>query len=121
MPRVIEYDANGQMIDYANKRYTIADVKAANERIGHFFFSPSTLKFFGQRVSMFKIRHVAGRVFVFAPRSRSAGPGEGKRRVSMGYSFAEFHPETGDIGRPWPGPDGDSLADIEIFLEGLKD
>jgi hypothetical protein len=93
------------------KRYTIAEIAAANEAAGRFYFSKDTLKFFGQTRGMFKVRHVAGRVFVIAP-SRWNG------RL-MGYSFAEFHPETGEIGHP-KECDSSKLVEIENFLDSLK-
>jgi hypothetical protein len=74
------------------KRYTIADIVAANEAAGRFYFSKDTLRFFGQTRGMFKVRHVAGRVFVIAP-SRWDG------RL-MGYSLAEFDPATGELNKP---------------------
>jgi hypothetical protein len=95
------------------KRYTLAEIAAANEAAGNFYFSRDTLKFFNQRKGSFKVRHVAGRIFVFAP-SRWDGH-------LMGYSFAEFFPETGDIRKPkdHPGTFRNEYA-VEDFLESLK-
>ena len=74
------------------KRYTIAEIAAANEAKGGFYFSKDTLKFFKQKRSDFKVKHIAGRIFVMAP-SRWDGH-------LMGYSVAEFNPETGDLSQP---------------------
>jgi hypothetical protein len=92
------------------KRYTLAEIAAANEAAGYFYFSRSTLKFFNQRKGDFKVRHVAGRVFVFAP-SRWDGH-------LMGYSFAEFNPATGDISKPKEHPGTFVLAvDYKQFFD----
>ena len=95
------------------KRYTLAEIAAANEAAGQYYFSRDTLRFFKQKKGDFKVRHVAGRVFVFAP-SRWDG------RL-MGYSFAEFNPATGDISKPKEHRDTfKNLLEVEDFLDSLK-
>jgi hypothetical protein len=95
------------------KRYTLAEIAAANEAAGKFYFSRDTLKFFKQKRGDFKVRHIAGRVFVFAP-SRWDGH-------LMGYSLAEFNPETGELSQPKDHPatfyNQNRVMD---FLESLK-
>lgn len=95
------------------KRYTLAEIAAANEAAGNFYFSRDTLRFFKQKRGDFKVKHIAGRVFVFAP-SRWDGK-------LMGYSFAEFNPATGDISKPKEHPGTCwKLSDVEDFLDSLK-
>ena len=85
------------------KLYTLSEIKAHNERIKHYYFSRDTMRFFGQRMMDFKVRHVAGRVFVYAPRKQ-------------GWSFAEYDPKTGII----KGIIGcDTKADIISYLKSL--
>ena len=87
------------------KRYTIAEIAAANNRAGGHYFDRDTLKFFGQTRRMFRAIHKAARVFVYA-----AHYGQGK--FSVGYSFAEFHPATGRLS-----PMGLTTRSMRQFLE----
>jgi hypothetical protein len=95
------------------KRYTLAEIAAANEAAGNFYFSRDTLRFFNQRKGDFRVRHVAGRIFVYAPSVR-----EGRL---MRYSLAEFHPETGRLDQPKDRPDTIyNESRVLDFLESLK-
>lgn len=95
------------------KRYTIHEIKRANEAAGGKFFSRENLRFAGQTVKSFKVKHAGGRVFVHAPRYAD----QGKKR--MGETIAEFEPATGWVRRILD-KDVFSLADLEKFIEEIK-
>ena len=63
---------------------TIDDIKAAHERRGGFFFSPSTMRFFGSRILS---PVFAGGVFVTSERDTPRVPGpaawNGERRYTV--------------------------------------
>ena len=61
------------------RKPTIYDIKRGS--IGH-FFDRESMRFFGQTLKDFKVRLVAGRVFIYAPSYWS-----GKL---MGYTFREY-------------------------------
>ena len=61
------------------RKPTIYDIKRSD--ISH-FFSRDSMKFFGQTLKDFKVKLVAGRVFIYAP-SRWSGK-------LMGYTFREY-------------------------------
>lgn len=66
---------------------TIHDIKAATREKQPFFFSDSTMRFFGQRLSGFKVKESkTGRVFIYAPARDRYG------NITF-YTFREF---TGD-------------------------
>lgn len=75
------------------KRWTLAEIKAANERAGFYFFSRQTMKFFGDTMRSFAVRHIDGKVYIQRVRRPKNAP--------QGYQWAgelrEFHPDTGDI------------------------
>jgi hypothetical protein len=75
------------------KRWTVADIAAANERAGGRYFSRENLKASGQTRGSFTVYHYAGRVFVFAPGYWHGRP-SGKTGP-VGWSIAEFLPDTG--------------------------
>ena len=70
----------------APARWTINAIKAAYEDAkpdgGGHYFDRATLRFFGQRVSSFKVIHSGERVFIVAPSKHG------------GYSIREFIPTT---------------------------
>jgi len=68
---------------------TISEIASHNADAGGFYFSRDTLKFFNQTEWSFQVHQVRDRIFVFAP-SRWGGK-------LMGYSIAEYDPETGNI------------------------
>ena len=78
------------------KKWTLAEIRAANENAGHFFFSRDTMRFFGDTMRSFSVRHVDGRVYVVrvAPTKHKTGLGD----------WREFNPDTGDIGLPTQEP-----------------
>lgn len=95
------------------KRYTISEIAAANEAAGNYYFSKDTLQFFKQKRGDFKVKHIAGRVFVFAP-SRWDGK-------LMGYSVGEFHPETGEVNKPREHMNTFyNLTQVENYFDSLK-
>jgi hypothetical protein len=96
-------------------RLTLADIKAANETAGHYFFSRDTMKFFGDTMRSFAVRHIGGRVFVERVRAPANGPDRATGESMVG-SLREFDPATGHIGVTLSG---DDLADVER-LRDLK-
>lgn len=42
---------------YTGKKFTLADIKAANEAAGHFFFSRDTMRAFGDTMRSFRVAH----------------------------------------------------------------
>jgi len=69
---------------------TITEIFFRDTDAGGFYFSRDTLKFFNQTLRSFKVYQVRDRIFVYAP-SRWNGK-------LMGYSIAEYDPETGKVG-----------------------
>ena len=106
------------------KRYTLAQIADAVTAAGSHYFERDTLRFFGQCRSSFKVRHVAGRVFVLAP---SYWFFNGVKRL-IGYSFAEFTPAIDGkkvkrapvISAPYDYTGDKNLASIEAYLKNLK-
>ena len=92
-------------------RTTIVDIQCANKKAGHHFFDPETLKFFGQRIRDFAVRHVGQRVFIFAPRFPA-----GREKKMYGYTVAEFNKATGTLDS-MPGFMFDTMGTIEGFFE----
>ena len=79
-----------------SRKWTIADIDRANIGAGHYFFSPDTLRFFGDRKSFWTVRHVAGRVFLV----RKHEPSKPPRGTCPVGQAREFNPATGHIGVP---------------------
>lgn len=93
-----------------SKRYTISDIKCHNQEIGHYYFGRSTMKFFGQKMKDFRVRHVANRIFIWSHRPH-------------GISFAEYNPVNGHINCV-RFPDGAyewTYSSIQDFLNKLKE
>jgi hypothetical protein len=67
--------------------FTISQIKYRNECAGHYFFSRNTMKFFGNTMKDFRVRHVK--------------QDDGTKRVyvinTVGGAVHEFDPETGHI------------------------
>lgn len=76
------------------KRFTISDIRQANMSAGHFFFSPDTMRHFGDRVKDWGVIHKADKVFIHHKRT-------GQVR--------EFFPISGFIGLPLQGTTVDDL------------
>lgn len=93
------------------RKFTIHDIKRLSDEAERKFFDPKTLKFFGQRVKDFKVKHIGNRVFIWAPRK----PG-GK---FSGYTVAEFDKNTAALNS-MPGFMFDSLNTIEQFWEMIQ-
>ena len=77
------------------QRWTLADIKRANIEAGEFFFERSTMKFFGDTMRSFVVRHIAEQVYVerIAPMRDTSGRsigGVGERR--------RFNAITGTLG-----------------------
>ena len=72
------------------KRYTIADVRFANEAAGYYFWKRTTMRFHKDRVADWGVWHRAGRVFI--------------HRKTDGQ-VREFFPDTGNIGLPMKSDD----------------
>lgn len=64
------------------KRWTIHQIKARHELAGGYFFSPDTMKFFGDTMRSFRVTHEGNQIFVTH-----------RRRGSRW----EFRPKTGDF------------------------
>jgi hypothetical protein len=96
-------------------RLTLSDVKAANEAAGRYFFSRDTMRFFGDTIKSFAVRHIGGRVFVERTRAPANAPSPADARAMIG-ELREFDPATGEIGLVLSG---DALADVER-LRALK-
>jgi hypothetical protein len=76
-------------------KWTLAEIRAANERAGHYFFSRDTMKFFGDTMRSFAVRHIGEKVYV--QRVRPMRDRDGRNMGGVG-DMREFNPETGDIG-----------------------
>jgi hypothetical protein len=77
------------------KKWTLTDVKYANQDAGQFFFSRQTMRFFGDTMRSFAVRNIGGAVYVdrirpMRDRSGRSMGGVGDRRL--------FDPATGHIG-----------------------
>jgi hypothetical protein len=97
-------------------RLTLADIKAKNEAAGRYFFSRDTMKFFGDTMRNFAVRHIGGRVFVERVRAPGNAPDRATGEAMVG-ALREFDPATGEIGTELRG---DALADVERLRELRK-
>ena len=78
------------------KKPTMSSIVAANKAAGGHYFDKDTLKFFGQKLSDFKVKMVGERVLLVAYTHREWNlKFEGKPA-----SLAEFNPATGEIKCP---------------------
>jgi hypothetical protein len=98
------------------RRWTVADIAAANERAGGHYFDRATLRFFGQTRGSFRVYQGGGRVFVFSTAHRRWDyPGLS--------SFAEFNAETGRIDGV-EHPDGSfknwKRSEVKAFVAELR-
>lgn len=86
---------------YTGKRYTLSEVKAANDRAGFYFFSRDTMRFFGDTMRSFKLEHVMedGKPVVYLVRVRPMRDRDGRNMGGVGNRRV-FDPATGDIGLP---------------------
>lgn len=73
------------------KRWKLSDIRHANDKAGRFFFSPQTMRFFGDRMANFGVRYEGRRIFVERKKQGSKGGGD------VG-ALREFFPESGEIG-----------------------
>ena len=74
------------------RKYTIGDIKDTYEREAkgnRLYFNKDTLAFFGQTLGSFHVKHVRGRVFIFAWSNDPSWSGK--------VSLAEFDPGNGEI------------------------
>jgi hypothetical protein len=67
------------------KRYTLAEIRAANQAAGGHMFDRQTLKFFGETMRNYRVNHDGERVIVIR---RGGKAGDGR---------FEFDPQTGDV------------------------
>lgn len=84
---------------YTGERWTLARIKDANTRAGFYFFSRSTMRFFGDTMRSFAVRHkmVNGEPVVIIERVRPERDRDGRDMGGVG-DLRLFDPETGDIG-----------------------
>ena len=76
--------------------YTIAHIADHNQRSGRHYFDRSTLKFFGQRRSDFRVKTLDdGRIIVYAHAHRGWDI-----KATQPVSLAVYDPETGDVYSP---------------------
>lgn len=73
-------------------KYTIWDIKSLTSETSPYFFSPKTLKFFGQTTGKFSVKHMNdGRVRISQPmRDRFTGR-------TMGETVRYFNPLTNEL------------------------
>lgn len=81
------------------RKWTIAEVAGANRAAGLFFFSPDTMKCFGDQVSSFSVVHAEGKVYVKRVKAPGKHP-DRKEAAKLIGQLREFNPETGSIGPP---------------------
>ncbi len=80
------------------KRWTLADIKAANHAAGNHFFDRATMKFFNDRASNFGVRHEGGKIIVYRKKNTYQTLGNGTRFIAgQGGAEYEFDPKTGRI------------------------
>ena len=69
---------------------TISEIKAKTLKTNPYFFSRDTMRFFGQRMSSFRVRRSPkGNIFIYAPGQKSAG---------AGYTFRQY--KNGELNLP---------------------
>lgn len=76
------------------KRITLADIKAANEAAGHYFFSRDSMRFWGDTMASFAVRQRGGKVYIERVRK---GRSEGGASLPLG-TLREVDMTTGHIG-----------------------
>jgi hypothetical protein len=76
------------------KRWTLAEIKHANNEAGYCFFSRKTMTFFGDKSKSFAVRCIGERVFIERVKA-------GKPEFQAGAVW-EFDPKTGHIGTTAP-------------------
>lgn len=74
------------------QRWTIAAIREANAAAGFYFFSPDTLRFWGDKVGNWSPRFEGPRVFI----ERVKRPSKEGEAFKIGER-REFNPDTGDI------------------------
>ena len=75
-------------------KWTLADIREANMRAGHHFFERSAMRFFGDTMRSFAVRHRDGKVLI--ERVRPMRDRDGRNMGGVGKLY-KFNPETGDI------------------------
>ena len=80
-----------------DKRWTLAEIKRANERGGGHFFDRKTMKFFNDKMSNFGVRHVGGKVIVYRKKNRYQSDGNRKFVSGEGGKQYVFDPATGAV------------------------
>lgn len=76
-------------------RWTLAAIKAANEKAGRYFFSRDTMRFFGDTMASFRVRCFDGKVYI--QRVKPMRDRDGRNMGGTG-DLREFDPITGEIG-----------------------
>ena len=74
-------------------KWTIASIRAANERAGWYFFSPETIKFFRSKTLPYVYQGEGGIYFVTSESPDGFFGGSG----STFFSVREFYPDTGRV------------------------
>ena len=88
------------------KHWTISEIKTLiKSGCDNHFFDRDTLKFFGQTMRSFKVRHVNGRVFIYA---------HGKHGI---ITFREFMPQT----KLLKSISVNTMADVENVIDGVRE
>ena len=71
------------------KKPTIAEIKRNTSKKAPYFFAPKTLKWFGQKMSSFKVHKTkGGKIYIYA-KSYSTDHRTGKENF-MGYTVHEY-------------------------------
>lgn len=81
----------GNMPNVKPKRYTMAEIKAANAAAGFNFFSRDTMRFFNSRIESTPYCGPAGVFFI------TSEPKGFSDVVIRGYTVREFHAESGNV------------------------
>jgi hypothetical protein len=78
-------------------RWTLSAIRLANLEAGFYFFSPATMRAFGDTMRSFRVIHRDGKVFIV--RKRPMIDRDGVNHGGVGQ-IREFDPATGSIGLP---------------------
>ena len=79
----------------AKERWTLAEIRSMNEAGGHFFFSRDTMRFFGDTMSNFRVRHIKGAVYVVRVKRGKNDP-----RRTAPDEWRRFDKSTGALSVP---------------------